>query len=105
MCVCSDAAGVAVARRCKRFTNHMKQVCGVNSQERTDLRDGKLVVRLVGPAGKAGEAADVEEERPPIDMWFHIGLQYLSPYELTLWRVQPVADPGEVPEGPSVSTW
>ena len=101
MCVCSDPLGMAVARRVKRFTNHMKEVCAMHSQERQDLKDGKLAVRLTGLAGEGEGCDDVAGDgQAHIDVWLHIGLQYFSPYEPTFWRVQPVANPGETLDDP-----
>ena len=35
-----------------------------------------------------------------VDEWYHIGMQYLSPFRPTYHRVRPVADPGEVDPSP-----
>ena len=38
---------------------------------------------------------DGDSDNAPLDLWLHIGCQYLNPYRPTFQAVQPVADPQE----------
>ena len=100
MCLCSDdEAGHNRHRRGKKFLAHVKGVCPPKSLAREDIAAGMLVVRLIGRS-KSYEALVSEEAPDIVDVWYHVGLMYLSPFEPTFMQVAPVADPGETSHDP-----
>ena len=93
VCLCS-VAGKAFKRRVDKFIRQVKTVCPMGSASRTNLAEGRLVVRLLGRP-RDFEAV-VGQEGAIVDRWLHIGLMYFSPYEPTLWQVEPVDDQKEM---------
>jgi hypothetical protein len=93
MCLCCDA-GRALDRRATRLVNHVKAVCPPHSPRRADLLAGRLLVRLIG---RPAEYEDlIEGDEPIVDVWYHLGLVNLSPFEPIFHVLEPVGDPGEV---------
>lgn len=93
VCLCSEE-GLEFDRRVNKFRNHVKQVCPMGSRARLDLIEGRLMVRIVGRP-VALEDMLAEDGEQTVELWLHIGLHYLSPYEPTFHIVERTADPGE----------
>ena len=94
-CSCTEE-GLTFKRKVKKFENYLKFVCPVGSSMKNDLVAGNLVVRVLSRP-KEYEAMVVEDIGQLRDLWYHIGLMYLNPYEPTCTRVEPIGDVGETP--------
>ena len=98
VCICSDS-GLEFDRRVTRIRNHIKTVCPPGTSRRVDLVEGRMMLRITGrPTDYEDLLAEGGE--PVVDLWLHIGLMYLSPYEPLFHCVERVQDPGEVAADP-----
>ena len=63
---------------------------------------GYWVVRLISSVTdyEAVLAATAAGAPLHVERWYHLGLQYMSPFDPTFWEVDPVEDPGEVEPQP-----
>lgn len=98
VCICSDE-GLDFDRRVTRVRNHLKAVCPPGTPRREQLVEGKLLLRITGRPTDYEEML-AEGGEPLVDLWLHIGLMYLSPYEPVFHIVERIADPGEVAPDP-----
>ena len=97
ICVCSPD-GINLRRRVDAFTLFLKAVFPFRSESRTALVSGHFAVKLTAaPLDYEAIVGDVDSVK---DIWYHIGLQYQSPWETTFWEVRPVPDLGEVAPDP-----
>lgn len=99
VCLCSGD-GPKTKQIAERLLAHMRQVFPLpnESGNRKRLLDGFIVLRVCGEP----ESYDYEDmlacEDCFADMWFHIGLHYLSPFRPTMLRVIEVDEvDGEAP--------
>lgn len=87
ICLCSES-GRRFSKLVNKFLRHMKQVCPQGSATKGALVTGKIVVRIIGrPLSFEDIIAD---EDSIVEIWYHVGLMYLSPYEPTFAVVRPV---------------
>lgn len=93
-CICSEA-GKRVHKKAHTFLAALKEACRPLSAARQRLKDGVIVVRLIGSSRvvQRGELADVELH----EAWWHIGMQYITPFRPTFMELRRVADLGEMP--------
>ena len=94
VCLCCPS-GKLLLTFSNRFIQAIKQVCPVDSDNRKLLANGKLVALLQGtPAEREGQDG---QEHPQGNvhnqLFFHIALQYFSPYRPTFHMVLPAAAP------------
>jgi len=94
VCLCCPS-GKLLLTFSNRFIQAIKQVCPVDSDNRKLLANGKLVALLQGtPAEREGQDG---QEHPQgtvhNQLFFHIALQYFSPYRPTFHMVLPAAAP------------
>lgn len=95
VCLCNEK-GQRLEQKVKRFLNHAKMVCPLETSGRGALVGGRLVVRLLGRPSEY-EAMFAESGPGIQDIWYHIGLMYKSPFEPVFMEVCPVPDLAEAP--------
>ena len=90
-CICSEA-GKRVHQKAHTFLAALKEACRPLSAARQRLKDGVIVVRLTESSRvvQRGELADVELH----EAWWHIGMQYITPFRPTFMGLRRVADLG-----------
>ena len=95
MCLCSPE-GRRLAQVAQGLLGALRRVCSVRTRARELLVTGHMVFRVVGYSERF-EIADTLPMPCESDVWWHVGLCYLSPFRPTSMRVVPVPDVGEAP--------
>jgi len=96
ICLCCEG-GQKLRKRADKFVGFLKLVCPAGSKEREDLVEGKLVFRLMGSMLDYEAMLAEDKDGGFKELWLHVGLHYLSPFDPTFMLVEPTPDPGEVP--------
>ena len=71
----------------------VRQACSPKSDMRGLLVDGFLVLRFVARDDDGLVGPDSAE------VWVHLGLSLLNPWKVSVHKMAPTADPGELPVG------
>eukprot|EP00930_Biecheleria_cincta_P095370 TRINITY_DN87333_c0_g1_i1.p1 TRINITY_DN87333_c0_g1~~TRINITY_DN87333_c0_g1_i1.p1 ORF type:complete len:1612 (-),score=257.34 TRINITY_DN87333_c0_g1_i1:89-4207(-) len=100
VCLCSEE-GKELEKRGLRLIRYIKITCPPASIMRQRLVDGYLVLRLRGICTDYEVLLELDNGQVgSIDLWLHIGLEYLNPFLPTFMEVRPTQPPGEVEADP-----
>lgn len=91
-CICSEQGKVRFRLR-NAILLRVRQACPPKSAMRCLLVDGFLALRFVAPVDDGHVGPDGAE------FWFHLGLSLLNPWKVSLHKMVPIADLGELPVG------
>lgn len=89
MCLCTGA-GLKVRQIADAFLRHMKTTFPKDTDFRRKLLDANIVVRIVGEPLVDDNEQIVGMENAFGEVFFHVGLQYLSPFRPTFLKVEEV---------------
>lgn len=101
-CLCSGSEhGETIKKMAARFIACVKRCFPPSTTTRSLLQNAYVVVHLHGcPERNANLENMLDDEHAFCDLWFHIGLQYMNPFEPSFMEVEPVPClPSEPDEG------